>query len=88
MARGLAQGGGSALAEAAAYALSARAPRAQAQARVKAAVARAAREGRPLAEILAEDGPDGIDWAAALDPAAVAAPARAVIDAVLRRARR
>ena len=87
MAGALDLNGGAALAETAAFALAATRPLPEAQALVKAALARAAAEGRPLAAILAEDAPE-IDWSAALDPRAAAAPGRAAIAAILARARR
>jgi len=87
MARTLALDGGAALAEAASFALAAHMPRAEAQALVKAAVKRADAEGRALTDVLAEATDAPVNWATALDPAAAAAPSRAILDRILERAR-
>jgi 3-carboxy-cis,cis-muconate cycloisomerase len=78
MAANLAATNGLAMAEAASLRLAGTLPRPRAQAVVEAACARAAAEGRGLAEVLAET-PEaaGIDWAAALDPAACTGEAAA-----------
>ncbi|MFN3262721.1 MAG: lyase family protein [Pikeienuella sp.] len=70
MARTLRVAGDFPLAEAATFALAPHIGRPEAQALVKAACARAAAEGRPLRDILAETSDAPVDWAATLDPAA------------------
>lgn len=57
------------MAEAATFALSAHMPRPEAEALVKAAIARAVSEGRPLGEALAAGSDAPVDWAQAMDPA-------------------
>ncbi len=71
MAANMAATGGLMMAEAATFALARRMPRPEAQALVEAACARAAAEGRTLAEALsaAADPALGLDWEAELDPA-------------------
>lgn len=66
------------MAEAATFALAAHMPRPEADALVKAAIARALGEGRPLGDVLAESVDAPVDWAKAMDPASYMGQAPAI----------
>ena len=74
------------LAEAASFALAAHLPRAEASARVKAAVAKSIAENTHLLDILARQDDAPVDWAALRHPLDYLAPARALIERSLAEA--
>ncbi|PRY87873.1 lyase family protein [Donghicola tyrosinivorans] len=86
MARMLEANGGAVMSEAASFALAAHMPRADAQGLVKDALKIVNTRGGTLADALAEIGPKGIDWAAALDPKRAIAPSQMQAAAIFARA--